>query len=131
MLEVGLLTAAVGLGIVTAAYTYAHGDELGDALDQGYRAGRDLVSGVFAAVSGKVLEVQARGQMNPVNDHFDKLANPNQPGGNDPRNRDKWKKDISRAIDRLRQKVDKMKGKQREKWEETIRQSEERLRNVE
>jgi hypothetical protein len=69
--------------------------------------------------------------MNPINDHFDKLANPNQPGGNDPGNRDKWKKDITRAIDRLRQKVDKMKGKQREKWEETIRQSEERLRNVE
>ena len=131
VVEGGVGAAAVLTGLAIAATAIVAGDNLGDALDQGYRGARDLVSGVVAAVSGKALEIQARGQMKPIDGHFNKLGNPNQPGGSDPRNRDKWKKDIGRAIDRLRQKVDKMKGKQRERWEETIRQSEEHLRNVE
>ena len=103
---------------------------MGDALDQGYQAGRDLVGGVFAAVSKGVLDLQARGQLKPVNDHFRKLANPNQPGGKDPRNREKWKNDIRNALDRAWKKVEKMTGKQKDKWEETLRRNEDRLRDV-
>ncbi len=122
--------AAVLLGLATAAYTYAHGDDLGDAAKAGYQAGRDLVVGIFAAVSGKVLEVQASGQLKAASDHFGKLANPNQPGGNDPRNRDKWTNDARKALARLRQKVEKMTGKQREKWDDILRRNQDRLRDV-
>ncbi len=75
----------------------------------------------MAAVSTKVLERQAAGQLKPIVDHLGKLGSPNQPGGNDPRNRSKWKDDARRALDRLRKIVDKMKGKQQERWEETYR----------
>lgn len=104
---------------------------MGDALSQGYRAGRDLAAGILAAVGAKVLEIQANGQLSNIQVHFGKLTNPNQPGGDDPNWRDKWKRDIRRGIQRLREKIDKMKGKQREKWEEIVRQAEERLNTIE
>ena len=128
--EIGVGGAAALLGLATAVYAFTHGDDLGDAANAGYQAGKDLVVGVFAAVSGKVLEVQANGQMKPVIEHFGKLANPNQPGGNDPRNRDKWKNDIRKALERLREKVEKMKGKQREKWDEILKQNQDKLQDV-
>ena len=130
VLEGGLGAAAVVTGLAVAAVAIAQGDELSDAAGAGYRAGRDLVTGVWNAISNKVLDRQARGQMNPVAEHFGKLANPNQPGGNDPRNRDKWKQDIRNAINRAREKVEKMTGKQRERWEEALRRHEDRLRDV-
>ena len=114
VLESATAVAAVGAGLLATGYALQHGAELGDALEEGYEAGRDLVVGIWNAVSAKVLERQANGQVTPVEDHLGKLANPNQPGGNDPRNRDKWKNDARKALNRLRKVIDKMKGKQRE-----------------
>lgn len=128
--ESAVLVAAVATGIFLSVEAYVHGDNLQTAAKAGYQGARDLAVGIFAAVSGKVLERQANGQMTPVIDHFGKLGNPNQPGGDDPRNRDKWKNDARKALDRLRKVVDKMSGKQREKWEDVLRENQDKLRDA-
>lgn len=120
----------VGVGITASVVALEHDKGLSAALEAGVDAGGDLIAGVWAAVSGKILDRQASGQMKPVADHFNKLANPNEPGGNDPRNRNKWKQDIRNALDRAREKVEKMTGKQRERWDETLRRNEDRLRDA-
>jgi hypothetical protein len=109
----------------------SHGQDFGDAVSGGVRAGRDLVNGIVAAVSGKILEGRLRGQENNIEKHFDKLGSPNQPGGEDPNTRDKWKRDIQKGLREMRKLADRLKGKDAQKWDDRIRTIEERLSKVE
>jgi hypothetical protein len=122
--------AAIVTGIAITATALLAGDKLGEALDEGYRGGRDLVTGVFAAVSGKILEVRLAGQANNIATHFGKLGNPNEPGGNDPKWRDKWKRDIQKGIREMKKLADRLKGKDQEKWLERIKATEDQLSNT-
>lgn len=104
-----------------------HGKDLGGALQEGYNAGRDAVTGIFAAVSGKILDVRLTGQANNIADHFNKLGNSNQPGGEDPDTRNKWMKDIQKGIREMRKLADRLKGKAAERWQERIKGIEDQL----
>jgi len=120
---VGTGVLIAGIGIIAAAGAIAHGEELGDAWD----AGADAISGALAAVSGKITERRLRGQENNISTHFGKLSNPGQPVGDDPNNRDKWKRDIQKGIREMQKRVEKLTGKDRERWDERIRQIQEQL----
>jgi hypothetical protein len=94
-------------------------------------AGVEAMGNAVQAVKGRIVEGQIRGQQKPIEEHFTKLANPNQPGGDDPNNRNKWKKDIQRAINRQIDKLKKLgEGDRRERMEQLIKSNQDRLKGV-
>lgn len=127
VLPAGVGVYVAGAGLIAAATMLANGEDFEAAWD----AGADAMSGAWANVKGKITERQIQGQQKPIEAHFKKLANPNQPGGNDPNNRDKWKKDIQKAIDIQKDKLKKLKeGDRRDRMDQQIKSNEDRLKNV-
>ena len=116
-----------GVGLIAAAAVLAEGDDLAAAMD----AGVEAMGNAVQAVKGRIVEGQIRGQQKSVETHFTKLANPNQPGGNDPNNRDKWKRDIQRAIDIQKEKLKKLgEGDRRDRIEQLIKSNQDRLKGA-
>lgn len=99
----------------------------GAAIYEGGKAGAEVIGGAVNAVSAKIQEKHLRGQVNNINAHFGKIGGP---GGKDPRNRDKWKRDIQKGLREMRKRIDKLSGQKQDEWEEIYRGIQERLSNI-
>lgn len=75
-----------------------------------------------------------QGEVNVINEHFDKLAGsggPEDGDPRDPRNRDKWKSDIARHLREMGRQIDRITGdRNRAPWQESLRRLEEQFRNL-
>ena len=121
----------MGVGVVAAFVASTHGEELGAALGAGCDAAREAGASIWAAVSDKRHKIALQGQADNIADHFGKLNNPNEPGGDDPNWRDKWKKDIQKGIRIMKDRLERLKSeKAKEDWAKRIAELEEQLKNT-
>jgi RHS repeat-associated protein len=121
----------LGVGVVAAFVASTHGEELGAALGAGYDAARETGASILAAVSDKRHKIALQGQADNIAGHFAALNNPNEPGGDDPKWRDKWKKDIQKGIRIMKDRLERLKSeKAKEDWAKRIAEIEEQLKNT-
>lgn len=118
-----------GLG-ATATFISAKADDLAAGIEGFGRAVADGISGLGLALKNKHIQGRIQGEIDVINEHFGYFS-----GGhgdpNDPRNRDKWKKDIRRHLDEMRKYIDRLKGdRNKERWLDQMRQLEDRLRDI-
>jgi hypothetical protein len=118
--------AAVLTGLAIAATALVAGDELGDALDQGVRAGTDLVKGAVGAIGTLFSSAHAKGvdrtttSLGIAQDHLNRIGNlgPNDP---DPSGKKRdWLKDARKHLGNARKYIEKVKGKTRDELQRRI-----------
>lgn len=86
---------------------------------------------MIAVAKNSQIKTKLGGEENVIEKHFDKLANPNEPGGGDPNNRNKWKDDIKRHINEMKKQIDKLKGDRNKKpFEDKVKDFENRVNEV-
>jgi RHS repeat-associated protein len=130
--------AAAGAGVYIAGVAVAAtigailaGDRIGDAFTAGADAARAKVGSIAAWARNKQQASHIKGKLGNIEAHFDKLAGaggPDDGDPNDPRNREKWKSDIRRAISQIREHIDKITGdRNKAPFQEAVKQAEKRL----
>jgi RHS repeat-associated protein len=83
---------------------------------------------VWASVSDKRHKIALQGQADNIAAHFSALNNPNEPGGNDPKWRDKWKRDIQKGLRIMKDRLERLKSdKAKEDWARKISDIDEQL----
>ena len=131
VLESGAAIYVAGIAVIATGAAIANGEELGEALAAGADAARQTIGAVAAWANNRAQGAHIRGQLNVIEKHFGFLAGaggPDKGDPNDPRSRDKWKKDIQKAIEEARKHVDKMKGdRNKEPYGKAIEEAQKRL----
>jgi len=90
--------------------------------------GKTIISTILLSRSASKIQEKIDEQRKPINEHIEKLTNPNQDGGRDPQNRNKWRKDIEKALNTMRKYAEKLKNK--EKREQQLKKIEEIRQDV-
>ena len=120
MIEGGIGAAAVLTGVAIAVTAVAAGDDLGNAFDQGLRAGADLVTGAIGTLGTLFSSAHAKGadrtttSLNIAQEHLNRIGSlgPNDP---DPSGKKgDWLKDARKHLGNARKYIDKVKGKTQE-----------------
>ena len=131
VLETGAGLFIAGVAVIATAAAIANGEELGAALNAGVDAAKQTFGAMTAWANNRALGGRISGEMNVVNQHFGFLAGAGGPGKgdpDDPRNRDKWKKDIERHIREAQKYIDKLKGdRNREPYQQALEEAKRRL----
>jgi hypothetical protein len=131
VLETGAGLYVAGIAVVATAAAIANGADLQSALGAGVDAAKQTFGAVAAWASNKALGGRIRGEMNVVNEHFGFLigsGGPSKGDPNDPRNREKWKKDIARHIRAAQKYIDKLKGdRNKEPYQQALDEAKRRL----
>jgi hypothetical protein len=126
LIEGGIGAAAVLTGLAIAVTAVVAGDDLGNALDQGVRAGSDLVSGAIGALGTLFSSAHAKGadrtttSLNIAQEHLDRIGSlgPNDP---DPSGKKRdWSKDARKHLGNARKYIQKVKGKTQEELQRRI-----------
>ncbi len=116
----------LGVGILATIHWVTSGGP--QQLADGIEAAADGVGAVavtaWAAVRNKVHQSHLQGHETEILNHFVKMASPN---GLDPKNFNKWVKDVQRHLRIMRDRLVRMKGKIREYWENRVKELEEEL----
>lgn len=102
-----------GAALITAAAAIANGDELGAALGAGLNAARESFGSMAAWANNRSVGGRIRGEMNVISEHFGFLGGsggPDKGDPDDPRNRNKWKRDIQRHINEAQKYIDRIRG---------------------
>lgn len=121
---VGIYVVRLGIGAAMAASCTAQASGPRDAT-------RGAACSVWAAVSDKRHKIALAGQGDNIDEHFGKLGNPNEPGGDDPNNRDRWKRDIQQGIRIMKDRLERlMSDVAEEDWAKRIADIEQKLKNT-
>jgi RHS repeat-associated protein len=86
-------------------------ETISQAIVSAYEAIKTIISTIIFARSQKDILDKINELDKPIQKHIDKLKNPNEPGGDDPNIRNKWRKEIDRFIKRQKDLADKLKSK--------------------
>ena len=131
VLETGAALYIAGIAAIATVAAIASGEELGEALGAGVDAAKQAFGAMAAWASNRALGGRIRGEMNVINQHFGFLAGsggPDKGDPDDPRNRDKWKRDIERHIREAQKYIDKLKGdRNKEPYQQALEEAKRKL----
>lgn len=131
------VVSAVEVVIVAGAATVAYQlmpaaqEFLSNTIIGAYEMAKTIISTILLARSQHDTIEKIRQQEKPIQEHLDKLNNPNEPGGKNPNTRNTWREHIEKALNKMKEYAEKLKVKAvRERELERIEKIREEVKNI-